>query len=669
MNNADKQLRYRTFIVSSSLVLLWLIIVAKLFSIQVIHNDKYQKRCREQADIRQVIKPLRGTIYDRNHKAMTLDIEKYSLAVHPYLVKKKMELATALSGQLHQPIDKYIRTLRSSKTFAWLEKDVPKNAVQPFLDEPTRYHGLVMERKIQRQYPFGEIGGQLIGLTDPDNKGLIGLELEFEKYLFGKAGWKMVQRDGWGRTQDRPDLPYQNSVDGSDLILTIDSEYQTILHEELKAVALNYEADKGMGIIIDPISGEIIAMATYPVFDPNYPAKFPTSSQRNCVITDMFEPGSTFKIAAATAALETGSVHPADSIDCLNGVIRVGGRTIHDSKKYQSLSFADVIKKSSNIGTIQVAQKIGKDVLLNFILRFGFGSRTGVQFPGEVAGIVQPLDSWNNLVLSQVAIGQGVAITTIQLAYAYAAIANGGMLLKPQIIKSITDRQGNIIFSGKPEYIRRVASRQTMATMREMLRLTVESGTATRANVLGMSIAGKTGTAQKVTEKGYSQTDFIATFVGFFPVKNPKLLCVIAIDNPKGHAHTGGHVSAPVVSEIFKRIVNQSDELFFHEEVMPTANTIVAEQADEISEEKPVVSTLKSARPATVLAASGAMTRMPNLKGKTSSEAILIARRLGLEIELNGSGIVVAQSPHVGLPVSLGSACKLTLKPKESRFD
>ena len=663
MNNIHKQLKYRTFNWVAIASFLWLLIVAKLFSVQVMNRKEYQQRCNQQADIRQTIKPLRGTIYDRNRTALTLDTESYSLAAHPYLVENKLSVAKKFGAFFQRPIETYTRVLRSSKTFLWLERDLDRDQYKSFKEQCGEHHGIVVERKIQRQYPFGPIGGQLIGMTDPDNRGILGLELEYNTTLSGESGWKIVQKDGWGRLQDRPDLPYHESSDGHSIILTIDSEYQTILHEELQAACALADADKGMGILIDPNNGEVLAISNYPPFDPNHPDKFSLAAQRNSVITDVFEPGSVMKIATATAAIESKIIHPTDSVHCEPGFIRIAGHTISDPHSYETITFAEVIKKSSNIGTIHVAQELGKDLLLNYILRYGFGSKTGIQFPGEVAGIVQPIKDWTDLVLSQVAIGQGIACTAIQIAYAYAAIANGGLLLKPQIVQVIEDVNQNPIYQGQRKVIRRVASRQTMIIMRDLLRLTVASGTGARAEVHGMAIAGKTGTAQKVTESGYSKTDYIATFVGFFPVNDPRLLCAISIDNPKGEIHTGGQIAAPIVRDIFKRIVNQSDDLFFHEEVTPTVKTILTSREPQTQTPTQPALTTRSVAGPRLLSSAATVFRMPDLQNRTSGDAIRIASQMGLRIQMEGSGLVTRQTPTAGTIVSSGSECKIILEP------
>lgn len=664
-------IKRRTVLISTVLILFWGFVAARLLFIQVVNTAKYQALCRKQADYRKTITPIRGSIFDRNHKALTVDIVQYNVAVHPYLIKEKEQIARELSSFLRPNYSKYLRTMQSDQTFVWLERNLPHNEIQDFLDKYQYHSGFVIERRIRRNYPFGEITGQLIGFTDVDNHGIVGLEKEFEPYLSGTPGWQVTLKDGWGRLNNRPDLPYQETIDGNDIVLTIDHEYQAILYEELMLAYQKHNADKAMGIIIDPQNGEILAMVSIPGFDPNNPMKYPVSYQINRVVTDIFEPGSTFKIVTATAAFDQNSIQPQDTIDCEKGHIAIGRHVIHDHKKYDRLSFAEVIKKSSNIGTIKVAQKIGKDDVFNYARRYGFGVKTDIQFPGEEQGIIHPLKQWGDLALAQVAIGHGVCVTALQLAYAYSAIANGGYLLKPQLVKTIKTKDGIALHQGKPQYIRRVASPETMQLMRDLLRLTVQSGTGIKADINGMTIAGKTGTAQKVIDTGYSQTDYVATFVGFFPAHNPRLLSVIVVDNPKGIEHTGGNVSAPVLREIFNRIVNLSDDLFLPQEYLETPDIRIAEAIN--LKPRPGVLTAATRKPRSSrqlqLSTYQYARQMPDLSGKTLRQAIAILQLLGLDPEINGNGVVVSQYPPKNAVITANTHCRIELKPSEFGFE
>lgn len=663
MANALKSIRIKTIIISTLLVTLWCVLVGRLFYIQVINSKKYQELCNNQSKLRQVILAHRGVLYDRSGKALSVDLISYSIAAHPYLIRDKAQLARNLALDLGEKQKKYLTLLNSDKTFIWLEREVAHERFQNY-EKYEKTPGLVIDKKVKRYYPLGEITGQLLGFTNIDNKGVCGLECGFEGLLSGTPGWITVQKDGWGRLHQRPDLPSKSAIDGHDIVLTIDQEYQTILYEELLNAYTKTKAEKAMGIVIDPNDGSILAMANIPSFNSNNPSDYTISAQRNGVVSDIFEPGSIFKVVTATAALENKVLQPNRKIDCNPGYIQVGNRIIRDHDKYSILTFAEVIKNSSNVGTIKAAQMTGKDQIFNYARKFGFGAKTDIQFPGEEKGILHPFNKWTDLVLAQVAIGQGIAVTALQTSMAFAAIANGGLLLKPQIVKTIKTKDDLEIFNSQPVYIRRVASAETMTQLRELLRLTVASGTGMRADINGLAIAGKTGTAQKVVDGTYSQKDYMASFVGFFPANNPKLLCVIVIDNPKGDRHTGGGVSAPVVREVFKRIVNQSDDLFFDDQApLPTPPANYAYEA------QPAVATVPASnspdqnlhpRLSTLMITN----QMPELCGKTLRQAVGILHGIGIDnIEIEGAGVVVSQKPAPYTPVNPREKCTLQLKP------
>lgn len=664
MANAYKSIRKKTFFISGLLIALWLVLVGRLFHIQVLNSKKYQTLCNSQANLRKETLPLRGTIYDRNGKALTVDLVSYSIAAHPYLITDKAALARNLATDLGENHAKYLKPLETGKTFIWLERDVAHERFQN-LEKYEKTPGLVIEKQVKRYYPLGEITGQLLGFTNIDNRGVCGLESGFEGLLGGTPGWITVQKDGWGRQHQRPDLPSEDAIDGNDIILTIDQEYQTILYEELLTAYTETKAEKAMGIVIDPNTGNILAMANVPAFNSNNPSDYSISAQRNGVVSDIFEPGSIFKVVTATAALENKVLQPNRKIDCNPGYVQVANRIIRDHDKYGVLTFAEVIKNSSNVGTIKAAQMTGKDQIFNYVRKFGFGAKTDIQFPGEENGILHPFKKWTDLVLAQAAIGQGISVTALQAGMAYSAIANGGLLLKPQIVKTIRNKDGIEIFNAQPVYIRRVASPETMSQIRELLRLTVSSGTGMRADVNGLAIAGKTGTAQKVVGNTYSQTAYMASFVGFFPANNPKLLCVIVIDNPRGGRHTGGGVSAPAVREVFKRIVNQSDDLFFDDQ-----KPLPAPPENFAYETKPAVATIPQPsqpadNPAQPLLATAIYTnKMPDLSGKTLRQAMGILHGIGVDnIEVNGTGVIVSQKPAAYTPVNPREKCVLILKP------
>ncbi len=666
MSNPYRSISQRVLLITTFFVVSWGLIIGRLFFIQVINAKKYQSKCNVQANTKKPVQPMRGTFYDRDGKVLTIDMVSYSIAAHPYLISNKANLAHSLAIDLNGDYEKYLTALQDKKTFVWLERNITGERFQNY-DKYEKLPGLSIEKKITRYYPLGEIMGQVLGFTNIDNRGACGLELALENHLSGKPGWITVQKDGWGRYFVRPDLPSKAAIDGNDIILTIDQEYQSILFEELTKAYQTTKSEKALGLIINPNNGEILAMANLPSFDPNRFGEYPQAFMRNSVISDIFEPGSTFKVVTATAALERKVLRPDRQIDCSQGFVQVANRIIRDHERYNVLTFAEVIKNSSNVGTIKVAQAVGKEQVFNFARKYGFGMRTDIQFPGEENGILHPLKKWSDLTLAQVAIGQGVSVTALQVACAYSAIANGGILLKPQLVKMIKTKSGIPIFEASPIFIRRVASPETMATLRELLRLTVASGTGRRADISGLAIAGKTGTAQKVINGTYSQTDYVASFVGFFPVNHPKLLCIVVLDNPKGAVHTGGSSAAPVVREIFKRIVNESDELFLDEEEAPLPAPVYTAKHDNKATEP---ARLYPSQMEVVLSTANRVSLMPDLTGKTLRQALAILQMHGIEnVVIEGTGLVIWQSPDPNTPVGIGTNCRIRLKSLGKQVD
>ena len=330
------------------------------------------------------------------------------------------------------------------------------------------------------------------------------------------------------------------------------------MEEELKAAVERHRARSGMGIVMVPRTGEVLALASVPGFDPNRPGDYPMWTRKNRVITDIYEPGSTFKVVTAAAALEEKVMSPEDSVFCEEGAFLVAGRRFRDAHPYGWLTFREVVELSSNIGTIKVAERLGKDVLYRYARTFGFGAETGIDLPGEVKGILRPPSAWSGRSLASIAVGQEVSVTAIQMACAYAAVANGGMLMRPQIVLEVKGAGGKVLKRMKPEPVRRVVSEETARKLVEFLEGVVERGTGREARIPGVRVAGKTGTAQRPLEGGggYAPGEFVASFVGFLPAEDPELLCLVVIDTPREGGHYGGQVAAPVFRRVVERVLS-----------------------------------------------------------------------------------------------------------------
>jgi cell division protein FtsI (penicillin-binding protein 3) len=666
-NNRISKIKIRTFFVGSLMVLFWTLIIAKFFFIQVINSDIYKNTCRLQSQDSIRIAPQRGNFYDRHNNLLTTNITLYDIGVNPAKNSQESGFLKFLGRHFPKNTEQYRYACSSSKSIIWVARDtiISKNII----DSLRFFPAAVLDKKTQRNYHLGASTGSLLGYVS-GSTGIFGLEKSLDNYLSGRPGLQIIEKDGRGKARPLFSRPQRRAINGNRITLTIDQNYQNILYEEVERVFNKYKADNAKGIIIDPETGEILAMASCPSFDPNNRATVPRGALKNRVVSDIYEPGSTFKVVTATCALEKNAVQPEDTIDCEEGEITIQGRTIHDHEKYPAMTFREVIQHSSNVGSILAAQKAGKEHLFRYTTAFGFGNETNIALTNEEEGIVPPFHKWTALRTAQIAMGHGLSTTVLQLAYAYGVIANGGKLMKPILVKDIRTEDGRIIKHSHPRVRRTVASQETMQELRSILRDVVEDGTGIKAEIQGMSIAGKTGTAQKPTKNGYSNSEYVASFAGFFPASDPELVTVIVVDNPKGAIYYGGYVAAPAVREVFKRIVNASNDLFFDNMNNPKyANQPAKKEGNDrkvknyTKLQKPDIVLSQSERIHSRHIASKKYTfEMPDVIGFPASRAIGALQRMGLKVKIKGSGKVVAQYPEKGRTVQPGNKCILKLQ-------
>lgn len=513
----------------------------RLFWIQVIKGHEH----RPLRQYRRKLEAERGIIYDRKLTPLAFNIASYSIGADPRRIRNPKAVAACLSKITRgEDENHFLEKLNRNKkrVFIWL---VRKSLYgEPDLEN---FNGLYKIKELKRTYPYSHVAGQVIGFTNIDNVGLGGIELQYDQRLAGVPGWEVLRFDGLGVSYPSANCSKKEPHHGESIVLTLDIFYQMIAEEELEKTVIKYHAAGGVVIIMDPKSGEILAMANSPSFDPNKFWDYPHRG-RNKAITDLFDPGSTFKIATAAAALEEGVKNPQDIIFCEWGKMKIPGGYIHDDKKYGWLTFKQVLEKSSNIGIAKIAQKLGKTRLYQYARAFGFGDFTGIDLPGEAKGILKKPVDWTPNSLIYISIGYGVSVTALQLACAYAAIANGGLLMKPRVAKALLSSNGRLKDVFKPEVVRRVVSKRTAKTLAQLLEGVVQRGTGRKAQISRMRIAGKTGTAKM--NGGY-----IASFVGFLPADDPCLVCLVIINDPKD-AHSGGEIAAPVFKNIVKRILD-----------------------------------------------------------------------------------------------------------------
>ncbi|MCX5702419.1 MAG: penicillin-binding transpeptidase domain-containing protein [Candidatus Omnitrophica bacterium] len=519
--------------------------IARLFFIQFLRSNYLAGIAKKQHNLFLELEPRRGTIFDSNLKPQAVNISVDSLFASPNEIadKDKEKIIRQLIPLLNVGYGYLKERLYRKKSFIWLARKM--DPVLAGKIKNLNIKGLDFIKESKRFFPNGYLASHILGFSDLDNIGLEGAELYYDKYLKGEAGWAVYLKDA---RQKKLDLWNKMVLpkDGYDLVLTIDEVIQYIAERELDKVYNTYHAKGASIIVMDPHTGAILALANRPTFDLNEYSNVDKESRRNRSVCDLFEPGSVFKIVTLSAALEENKVSEEDKFFCENGTYRVSNHILHDHSPHGWLTFREVIEQSSNIGTTKVAQILGNETIYRYLRLFGFGSKLGIDLPGEIIGMVRIPRLWSKISIAAVPIGQEIGVTTLQLVAAISAIANGGQLMKPYIVSEIRDKFGQTIKSFAPVMINKVISLDTAARAKKILAGAIENGTGKLAKVPGFSAAGKTGTAQKLETGGvYSHNKFIASFIGFVPVEEPVIAIVVTVDEPHPY-YFGGVVAAPV---------------------------------------------------------------------------------------------------------------------------
>ena len=418
-----------------------------------------------------------------------------------------------------------------------------------------------------------------------------------------------------------------------------------------------------MGILMNPQTGAILAMVSIPDFDANYPAKFPMETHKNRVLTDQFEPGSTFKFVAAAAALKHDLVNLQEEFFCENGQYTFAGQVVNDHEDYGLLTFPQIIENSSNVGMIKIAERIGPNRLYRTCRDFGFGMPTHISFAGESAGTLRRLESWSGFSLASVTIGQEVAVTTLQLAMAYSAIANGGFLMKPRLVSQIVNNTGKPIYREEPEVLRKISEPSVMKDLTAMLIQVVETGTGTSARIPGWSIAGKTGTAEKFIDGEYSASKYISNFAGFFPAENPQIVGVLVLNEPRYGLHWGGIGAAPIFRRVIKRIINMDDSIqILKDKYKDKEEPLLMVDAYRNEPEKADLFPKSLSTRAVFTQIAQNENAVPDVRGMSLLQAKIVLRQFGYQTKFSGSGQVQWQSPKPGTFLAAGSICIIGLQ-------
>ena len=539
--------------ISSLLLLFAISLIVRLADLQIVQHESLLAKSEKQSQGTMKTHFGRGTIFDRNGNELATNLEVESVFVVPQEVRDRKYTSRVLASALNQNYDRIYKEVSSKKKFTWIKRKVPADEITHL--KKLALSGVSFRSEQKRFYPKRELAANVIGFVGTDDLGLAGIEHTYQEKLKGVVYSQSIEQDGKGRTIQALKNLSRSSLGNYDLMLTLDEVIQFTAEHHLKKQVDRYKADSGMVVVMDPYSGEIYAMANVPQFNPNNFNAFPRETWKNNAVVSSYEPGSIFKPIVAAAAIDKGVAQPHDRFFCENGSFKVGKNKIGeaDNHKFGSLSVKEIIAKSSNIGAIKIAQKLGKNFFYEYIQKFGFGEKPGVRLPGVSSGLLGGRRSWTDYSLASISFGHEIAVTPLQMVAALSAIANGGTLMEPHITKALM-RDGKIVEQIKPKKIRRVISKKTSRQMMEILKFVVKDGTGKNAAVEGFDVAGKTGTAQKyITKtKSYSKTEFVSSFIGYAPADAPRLVILVMIDNPKG-VHWGSVVAAPVFREIAKK--------------------------------------------------------------------------------------------------------------------
>jgi len=608
------------------------LLICRLGYLQFVQSPRLQKLALEQRMRPVPVEAKRGIIYDRNKNPLAVSVNVDSVYVMPSEVKDAPATAAKLAAILGLDPKEVLVKITQRQSFIWVKRKVESDQAKKI--RALKLSGIGLTQEGRRFYPKGTLASHILGFAGIDSQGLNGLEWSYDKYLKGNPGYVIAERDALGREIPEGMEKFFPAKDGNSLILTIDEVIQHIVERELdKAVKTNH-AKSGTVIVMDPKTGEVLALANKPDYDPNHFWQYKPELWRNDAVFYNYEPGSTFKIITASAAVEENAVRPEDSFYCSGG-ITVGGHFIrcHKASGHGAETFREVVKNSCNPGFIQVGMRLGKERFAEYIKKFGFGQLTGVEIQGESKGIVKDVRDTQPIDVATNSIGQGIAVTPIQLVTAVSAVANGGTLMKPLIVREIATAKGEIVKKFEPIVVRRVISPQTASTVRKLLEgVVTPDGTGRNAVVEGYNLAGKTGTAQKAAAGGgYEASKYVASFVGFGPAENPRFVILVMIDEPSGASYYGGQVAAPVFREVARDILR-------YMEIPPTAAVNQLKEDKNNSKEE------------------GNSISVPSLLNLTVEDAKQEIEKAGLRLKIVGNGkLSLDQTPKPGAKVAPGS--------------
>lgn len=706
--NPLRYFNWRLMLIKTLFLVCFGLLTVRLIQVQIIDAEDYKQLARRQYETKVVLPAARGKVYDRNGNVLVSNALFISYGADPKMVGKKAgQIAEEFSRVFGKPSSHYLEQLETKKRFVWLERRVSPSFTRQMRLE--RLEGVVQLEEPKRLYHYGEVAGAVLGFTDIDNKGLSGIELEYDQALRGTDGFAIMQRDGLGRTKPSMDYPRVQPVNGHDVVLTIDIVYQSIAEEELRKGIELYDAERGLAIILDPRTAEILASAQRPSVDPNEYHHYDAASQKNRAVTDMFEPGSLFKLVTAAAALQNKLVTLSQRFYAEGGKYEVplrGGnvRVIRDTHEHGWLSFAEAMEQSSNIVMAKVSDLIGADRLYSCARDFGFGTPTGIDLPGEIAGKVKKPSEWSGTTLNTMSYGYEIGATPLQIACAYSVVASGGTLKRPTLLRQIVSSSTGVDTRSvaEPRVVRRVMSQEITRALTKLFAGVVNSGTGRQTRIDGVQIAGKTGTSMKYVNGTYESGSHISSFVGYFPADEPTILSLVVLENPRTVSYYGGETAGPIFRAIAERIINTGNaamktvlnrpagEGIDLNGVIPDVRNLKVDTATKLLENHGLtvhilgqgvvvvrqvpepgqeaglegVVSLVTAQYSDGLNPADGLISVPDLRGFTIRRAVNRLALDNLRAAVVGSGVVVSQSPGAGTPLGDGSKVELWCEPR-----
>ena len=621
-NRDSTKPKWRIYLSTLIVFLLFVSVSYKALSLQVLDRDKSFKIAQKQHSSSLTLLPKRGNIMDTKGTYLATSVDTTSLYINPKQIKDPKKFASEVSENTKYGYKNLLAQAVSNKSFVWLDRLANPATVKKLKELDIEGIGYVQEPK--RVYPNDYLIGQVLGFTDIDSKGIEGIEYNLDGILAGNPQKISLKRDARGRQIMFSPVDIEEKTRGFDVELTIDSQIQHIVEKELRTGVEKMGGDAGMALLMDPNTGEILAMASYPFFNPNRFREFPSKTRRNLPVWYTFEPGSTLKIFLAAAAIEEKLANSNTKYDCENGKRKVGPKIIKDTHPHGVLTVAEVMEVSSNICASKMGETLGKKGLYKYLKEFGFGNKLGIDLPGEPGGLLQKTNKWGPVELATISFGQGISVTALQLASGLSAIANGGYLMKPYIVKQISTPGGEVVTKNKPEIINRAVSYDTARQVASIMEGVVDNGTGKNARISGYSVAGKTGTAQipNPNTGGYYKEKYMASFVGFAPVDDPRITLIVVVENPRESIY-GGSVSAPIFKAITEKVLFYLDT--------PTRSSFTGTKL------------------------------MPNFKGKSTRDILRWADENGVEVKFSGSGFSASQTPVAGEEIKEDTVCSFEL--------